>query len=174
MQQSRPSRLPQLQAARSLTRKSCISNSRSTRRSRPQPNGPLTFYSWRPLLQAMPGTCRTLFSTKFKASTPTFPTKGCGIHPTRPLKNKLWPWLPNSNKINPKVRRLPRKNLRPSHHRKTKIRRKTKRGLHSHKRKVNWATQNNGMVRHTTTVPPIINTAIGIPTRLRNAIPTRK
>ena len=92
------SRLPQPQAARSPTRKYCISNSRSTRKSRLQLNGPPIFYSWRQPLQATPGTCRTLFSTKSKASTPTFPTKGCGAHPIRPLRNKLWPWLPSSKK----------------------------------------------------------------------------
>ena len=174
MQQSRPSRLPQPQAARSPTRKYCISNSRSTRKSRLQPNGPPIFYSWRQQLQATLGTCRTLFSTKSKASTPTFPTKGCGAHQIRPLRNKLWPWLPNSNKPNPKVRHLPRKNLPPSHHQKTKIRRKRRRGPHSHKRKVNWVTQNNGMARHITTVPPTTNTAIGIPIRLRNVTLTRR
>ena len=174
MQQSRLSRLPQLLAARSLTWKSCISNSRSTRKSRLQPNGPPTFYSWRQPLQAMQGTCRTLFSTKSKASTPIFPTKGCGVHPIRPLRNKLWPWLPNSNKPNPKGHRLPRKKLPPSHHQKTKIRRKTRRAPHSHKRKVNWVTQNNGMARHITTVPPTTNTAIGIPIRLRNVTLTRR
>ena len=161
MQLSRPSRLPQLQVARSLIRKSCISNSRSTRRSRHQLNGPPTFYSWRLPLQAMQGTCRTLSSTKSKASTPTFPTNVCGIHLIRPLKNKLWLWLPNSNKINPKAHHLPRKNPPPNHHQRTKIRRKRKRGPHLHTRKVNWVTQSNGMVRHITTVPPTTNTAIG-------------
>ena len=119
-------------------------------------------------------TCRTPFSTKCKASTPTFPTKGCGAHLIRPLKNKLWPWLPNSNETNPKVHHLPRKNLPPSHHQRTKIRRKRKWGLHLLTRKVNWATQNNGMVRHSTTVLRTTNTAIGIPIRLRNAILTRR
>ena len=174
MQLSRLSRLPQLQVARSLIRKSYISNSRSTRRSRHQLNRPPTSYSWRSPLQAMPRTCRTLSSMKSKASTPTFPTKVCGVHLIRPLKNKCWPWLPNSNKTNLKPHHLPRKNPHPNQHQKTKIRRKRRKGPHLHIRKVNLVTQNNGTVRHITTVLPTTNTAIGTPTKSRNAIHTRR
>ena len=283
MQQSRLSRLPRPQVALLPTRKYCISNSRSTRKSRLQPNGPLISYSWRQPWQVMPGTCRTLFSTRSKVSTPTFPTKGCGDHRIRPLRNKIWPWLPNSNKPNPKVQvnnfihaavktlkaastsggtitdqeilyfqfkiykkiKAPAKwtshilfleatvasnagylldtlfnevqskytNLsnqglwRPSDKTpeeqtlamvaqqqqtkpkssssskkesssksssKDKDKEKEKKGPHSHKRKVNWVTQNSGMARHITTVPPTTNTAIGIPIRLKNVTLTRR
>ena len=174
MQPSRPSRLPQLQVARSLIRKSCISNSRSTRRSRHQLNGPPIFYSWRLPLLAMQGTCQTLSSTKSKASSPTFPTKVCGIHPIRPLKNKLWLWLPNSKKINPKAHHLPRKESTSKSPSKDKDKEKEKKGPHLHTRKVNWVTQSNGMVRPITTVPPTINTAIGTPTKSKNATLTRR
>ena len=57
---------------------------------------------------------------------------------------------------------------------KEKIRRKRRKGPHLHIRKVNLVTQNNGMVRHITTVPPTTNTAIGTPTKSRNAIHTRR
>ena len=174
MQLSRCSSLPQLQVSRSLIRKSYIFNSRSTRRSRHQLNGPPISYSWRPPLQAMSSTWQTLSSTKSKASTPTFPTKVCGIPLIGPLKNKLWPWLPNSNKTNLKASRLPRKNPPPNHHQKTKIRRKRRKGTHLHIRKVSLVTQNKGMVRHITTVLPTTNTAIGTPTKSRNAIHTRR
>ena len=51
---------------------------------------------------------------------------------------------------------------------------KEKKGPHLHTRKVNWVTQSNGMVRHISTVPPTTNTAIGTPSKSRNAILTRR
>ena len=125
-------------------------------------------------MQAIKGTCWIHSSTKSKASTPTFPTKVCDILPIRPLKNKLWLWLPNSDKINSKARHLPRKNQPPNHHQRTKIRRKKKRAPHLHTKKVNSVTQSIGMVRHITTIPPTTNIAIGTPTKSRNAILTRR
>ena len=56
----------------------------------------------------------------------------------------------------------------------TKIRRKRKRGPHSHTRKVNVVTQSNGMVRHITTVQPTTNVAIGTLTKSRNTTLTRR
>ena len=76
----------------------------------------------------MQGTCRTLSSTKSKASTPTFPTKVCGVHLIRPLKNKLWLWLPDRNKTNPKAHRLPKKESTSKSPSKDKDKEKEKKG----------------------------------------------
>ena len=57
---------------------------------------------------------------------------------------------------------------------KDKDKEKEKKGPPFAHKKVNLVTQNNGMVRYITSVPPTTNTAIGTPTKSRNAIHTRR